>query len=114
MKHTLLFCLLWAMGSIASAQNYDSAIQYRMAAPTFYSAMDTLIARAANPTDTFEETQAKVLTRQKYFMGSRISLDVPLGTDMNAARSTALSSYMSYLSSGPCTNVANWQCLGPF
>ena len=80
MKHTLL-CMLLACGTLVGyTQVFDSAIRYRMS-PSFYAAMDTLIARATNPTDTSKENEAELLTRQKYFMGSRICLDVPAGGD---------------------------------
>jgi len=84
MKHTLLLCLLLACSFNSNAQLltvYDSAINYHMS-PSFYAAMDTLIAQAAITADT-GESPAYILTRQKYFMSDRISLDVAPGADMS-------------------------------
>ena len=114
MKNTLFFYLLVAFGSIASAQSYDSAVRYRMSAPSFYAAADTLIARAVAtyPADTSDGNESNELIRWKDFMGSRISLDVPLGGDMTAPMGGALSSYLTFAGSS-CTGTGYtgaWQC----
>ena len=51
MKRTLSLCLLMALTCFCRAQ-YDAAVRYRTTSPSFYAAMDTLIARAADPIDT--------------------------------------------------------------
>jgi hypothetical protein len=103
------------MSQCCKLRQYDSAIRYRMS-PSFYVAMDKLIARASSPADTGGENEAYDLKQRKYFMGSRISLDVPTGTDMTTPMRKALGSYMTYFASY-CPGSGfrgSWNCLGPF
>ncbi len=114
MKNRIVLCLLLAAFNIASAQSFDSALRYRMLAPSFSVAADTLIARAAaaSPTDTSEASKVNSLAKFTTFMRNRISLDVPLGSDMYAPMSSALSAYSYYV--GSCPAAGNWQPVGPF
>jgi hypothetical protein len=84
MKRKLLLCLLLACACTTYAQ-YDSAIRYRMASPTFYVAADALLPRAvaANPADTTEGGPANELVRYQNFMGNHIRNDVPMGGNKN-------------------------------
>lgn len=111
MKHTLFSCMLIFYSCITANAQYDSAIQYRMS-PSFFTAMDTLIARAGGIADTGDESPSYLLKRQKFFLGSRISNDVAPGADITAPMGAALRTYRSFM--GACTGYGNWNCVGPF
>ena len=102
---------------VASAQSYDSAIQYRLNTPSYHLAMEHFINDAlVSPYDTGEERASAVLERRKLWLGSRICNDVSVGSNLVAPMNSALSSYMTYYNSYcPGSSYSgNWNCLGPF